>query len=237
MMLVGQERAYLSHLPMFHAEHRFQVILETTFEKGGEILDAKYIDDRNNNRETRMYTVEPRDLFVLSRLFALPNASRETFTGTVFRGHLERGGEAIEDLQEIGVRIVRVIYARELLPDNKKPDELGYILFGNSKELFLAHQITQAPDFDQIVGVTLDGHTFTEDELRRGIMVRIPSRGNAAAQRLRKNERVEGEGLVTGAHQFLKLQLKVSTEFYFEEGELQAQPTFKPTPLEKEAGF
>jgi hypothetical protein len=240
MMLVGEETAYLSHLPMFHAEHRFQVILEATFEGGGESLDRVYIKDRKNHRETRMYTVEPSDLFVLSRLFAEPEASRTAFLGTVFHGHLERGGEPIKDLQKINVRVARIIYARELQPKANKSDELHYILFGKGNELFLAHQITQAPDFDQIVGVTVDGHSFTENELQRGVTVRIPNRGNVPAQRLRKSERTEGEGHVTGAHQFLPLQLKVATEFYFEEGELRAHPTkedFKPTPLEAEAGF
>jgi hypothetical protein len=240
MMLVGEETAYLSHLPMFHGEHRFQVILEATFEKGGKSLDKLYTEDRKNHRETRMYTVEPSDLFVLSRLFAEPEASRTAFTGKVFRGHLERDGQEIQGLQAVNVRITRVIYTRELQSGDKKSDELRYILFGKGSELFLAHQITQAPDFDQIVGVTVDGHSFTEDELQRGVTVRIPNRSNVPAQRLQKNERIGGEGHVTGAHRFLPLQLKVATEFYFEEGELRAHPTqedFNPTALETKAGF
>jgi hypothetical protein len=175
---------------------------------------------------------------VLSRLFAAPEASRTAFKGRVFRGHLERGGQLIEGLQDIDVRIGRVVYARELQPNDKKSDELRYILFGKGDELFLAHQITQAPDFDQIVGVSVNGHSFTENELQRGVTVRIPDRGNNPAQRLRKNESIGGEGQVTGAHQFLPLQLKVATEFYFEEGELLTHPDLEnSTPLEKKAGF
>lgn len=34
-----------------------------------------------------------------------------------------------------------------------KPRHPNYILFGNNKEWFLAHQIVAMPDFDQIVGL------------------------------------------------------------------------------------
>ena len=46
-----------------------------------------------------MYTLSPKD-FILSRLFT-PDARRpmlNTFTATVFRGHLERGGQQIGQL-------------------------------------------------------------------------------------------------------------------------------------------
>ena len=104
-----------------------------------------------------MYTVAPSDVFMLSSLFAPElQPARTAFSGTVFRGHLERpGNQMIEGLQDINVRITRVIYARELRSDDERSDELGYILFGKTDELFLAHQITQAPDFDQIVAVTV----------------------------------------------------------------------------------
>lgn len=65
----------------------------------------------------------------------------------------------------------------------------------------------------------------------------VPDRANAAARRLRRGETVAGSGHVTGAHQFLPLKVTVVGELHFEEGELAANPTFGPTPLETEAGF
>ena len=171
MMLVGEQGVYLSHLPMFNSEHRFQVITEATFDRGGNSLDQTYLKDRKTHPETRMYTVQPTDSFVLARLFSEETSTdhRNAFLGKVFRGHLERPGhKEIDGLQDIEIRITRVIYARELPPDDVSSDQLRYILFGKDGELFLAHQITKAPDFDQIVAVKINGHSFTENELSRG---------------------------------------------------------------------
>ena len=42
---------------------------------------------------------------------------------------------------------------------------------------------------------------------------------------------------VAGATTALPVTVEVTTEFYFEEGELASSPTFDQTPLEKAAGF
>ena len=238
MMLVGEQGVYLSHLPMFDREHRFQVITEATFDRGGNGLDQTYLKDRKAHPETRMYTVMPTDSFVLARLFSEETSTdhRKAFSGNVFRGHLERPGhKEIDGLQNIEIRITRVIYARELPLDDVSSDQLSYILFGKDGELFLAHQITKAPDFDQIIAVKINGHSLTENELSRGKSLTIRDRGNTAAQRLRPNEHV---GVL---YDHKPIQLEIGKEFYFEEGELgkpkPGEDFFKQTPLEKEAGF
>ncbi len=240
MMIVGDQTIFLSHLPMFHSEHRFQVIVEVAFDKDGISLDSVYADDRQKHPDVRMYTLEPQELFVLSQLFrGDPETLRRAFPGTVFRGHLERGGTPLEQLTDVEVGVKRVVYATEIGPQAgpTRPDELDYILFGSDAELFLAHRITQPPDFDQLLGVTVSGHQFTEEELARGVAVRILDRPNSPAQRLRTGETTNAQGHVTGAHMFLPLEVNVSAEYYFEEGELKDDPKFRPTPLEIEAGF
>jgi hypothetical protein len=244
MMLVGVNNAYLSHLPMFDSEHRFQVIFRATFETtsaDGKTtnIEKVYTDDRMDHPEIGMYTVNPRHVFVLSRLFD-ENADplRTSFVGRVFRGHFERPGrELIDGLDGVDVGISRMIYARELEPDGEKSEELRYILFGDGEELFLAHEITRPPDFDQIVAVDVDGHGFTADDLERGVVVDVPGRENTAETRLRVEESVEAMADVTGAGKPTKLRIHVVAEPYFEEGELLAEFTFDPTPLEIEAGF
>ena len=49
MMVVGEQTIFLSHLPMFHSEHRFQVIVEAAFEQNGTSLDRVYADDRRKH--------------------------------------------------------------------------------------------------------------------------------------------------------------------------------------------
>jgi hypothetical protein len=163
---------------------------------------------------------------------------RQAFSGKVFRGHLERkGSRAINGLTAVGVNVTRVVYAREIHPNDRKSDELEYILFGKDEEFFLAHRITQGPDFDHIVGAKISGRDFTAAELKAGIAVKIPNRENSAAERLKSNETVAGQGRVGGADQVLALQITVGTEHYFEEGELSSPANFEQTPLEKKAGF
>jgi hypothetical protein len=238
MLVVGEQTMFLSHLPMFHAEHRFQVILEASFRKDGQGMDKLYTQHRQSHPGTKMYTFSPGELFILPTLFttAAP-PPRQTFPGTVYHGHFERDGTEIEGLTGVDVQVQRVVYARELAPTEKKAEKLGYILFGKGQEFFLAHQITQAPDFDQIVAVRIEGHRFTDEELARGVMIMVPNRENAAAQRIKEGETVTGQGHITGSHQFLDLRMQATREVYFEEGELLKPPTFKSTEEERKAGF
>ena len=104
--------------------------------------------------------------------------------------------------------------------------------------MFLAHVISQPPDFDQILSVELVGPHPDLEELKTGISVVFPGRANTAEARLRHGETATARGHVTGAHQFLAIEFADVHELYFEEGELAtSRGAFEPTPLEVEAGF
>jgi hypothetical protein len=66
MLMVGEARVLLSHLPMFHAPHDQQIILEASLSAPGFNPQKKYVDDRNAT-QTRIYTWVPKP-FVLSDL-------------------------------------------------------------------------------------------------------------------------------------------------------------------------
>jgi hypothetical protein len=221
---------------MFHAPHHFQVILEAAFEKDGKPLSSIYLKDRAQHPKVKMYTVEPAEVFVLPRMWAAEGPRRTDFVGTVFRGHLERGGETISGLAGIVVKVKRVIYAREL-PSAKRDEKLSYILFGGGKELFLAHQLSKAPDFDQIVSVEVDGRAFTRAELLRGVTVTVAGRDNQVAGRIKEGETAGCQGQVTGASELFDLRVRAKRELYFEEGELLEDPRFEQTAEESKAGF
>jgi hypothetical protein len=175
---------------------------------------------------------------VLSDLFgsATQKPLLSSFKGTVFRGHLERGGVAVDQLEDVDVVVKNVVHFRMFDPSTERPNDLTYILFGTGKELFLAHWISKPPEFDQIVSVNLDSRPFSDDQLERGIEV-VFERPNSSVSRIKAGERVPGKGHVAGAHQFLDLMVTAETEFYFEEGELLMPPTFRPTDEEQKAGF
>jgi len=212
--------------------------LQATFTQNGNDVGDLYAGDRQRHATVKMYTLSPEP-FVLSRLFT-PNSQQSTLNGltaTVFRGHLERGGKRIDGLRDVRVHIDKVVYARQFDPTEDKPDKLTYVLFGKGQELFLAHQITEPPDFDQILSVKVDGDRLTDEELDRGVEVVIPDRDNLSPERIKEKETVSGRGHVTGAHRFLDLRIQANVEFYFEEGELFVPPTFDQTPEERKSGF
>ena len=238
MMLVGQESVFLSHLPMFHHEHRFQLIFEADFRQAGKQVGDIYRKDRARHPDVKMYTVSPAESFVLSRLWeSEPASRRDAFRAAVFRGHLERGGRKIIGLGNIEVKVGRLVYFRELADADGRIGQLSYILFGKGKELFLAHQISRAPDFDQILAIDMTGHAFTDGELERGVTIAFEGRENQASKRIRAGETADGRGHVAGAHEFLALRIAARRELYFEEGELLDDPTFRSTAAEKQAGF
>lgn len=232
MMLVGKEAAFVSHLPMFGNEHRFQVIAEVIFAGGETDFSSIYLEDRAAHPDVRMYTVQPNDAFVLSRLFTPDgNPGRSMFSGNVFRGHLERDGRGIDGLQSVSVWIQDMIYASELSTGSSEAKDLQYVLFGRGDDFYLAHLIGGSPDdFDQIVGVSV---VDAGEELSSGAIVTIPDRANTAGTRLRPDEQVFAEL----SSQNGPLDLVIGPELYFEEGELLSPATFAPTELEIEAGF
>lgn len=243
MLVVGGRTAFLSHLPMFdrldstktafRSPHRFQVILEARFGRQGQDRTDVYLKDRQAHPATRIYTLNPEE-FVLSHLFSPRERPRlSTFAGTVFRGHLEQGGTPIPDLDKTTVTVTRVVHGRMFDPAVAKPAALEYILFGKGQELLLAHAIFAAPDFDQVLSVSIPGGTGpSEKDLAEDIRLVVPTRKNVAAERLREKQTVDGM-LRIGRAEPTKVHIETGTQFYFEEGELLIPPTFDPTPEEK----
>jgi hypothetical protein len=141
MLVFGEEETYLSHLPMFRAPHNYQLIMAAEF---GTEVKSVYLQSRRKYPTERIYTLAPVP-FVLPEI--VKNGKR--FTATLYRGHFERGGVPIAN--DITVEIKKVVFFEKLVSDETKPRTLRYILFGNGKEWYLAHQIVAAPDFDQII--------------------------------------------------------------------------------------
>ena len=104
MMVFGERSVFLSHLPMFlglcpdrahfQTEHRFQFIVEASFEQPRTQRDVTelYKQDRQRHRDIRMYSLGPRQAFALAEVFVPPGSGepRKTFRADVQRGHLER---------------------------------------------------------------------------------------------------------------------------------------------------
>jgi hypothetical protein len=263
MLVVGEQTTYLSHLPMFDSlnrgrtdfvsPHRYQVILEATFNDGDKKLTEVYTADRVAHASEKMYSINPA-LFVLPDLDPNGKALKSFRGNTIFRGHLERQNTPIIGFMDsrsdpprsgvFDVNVTRVVHFHKFTPGAAKPAQLQYILFGKGPEIFLAHFIAQPPDFDQVIAVQVNGQQFTDEQLAGGIRVSFAGKPNTGKTRLREAEKASGmfqlavtDGKPLAGSNAKPLEVEVVKEFYFEEGELRIPAVFDPTGEEKKSGF
>jgi hypothetical protein len=223
-LLFGEETVYLSHLPMFMFDaashpHNFQVILEVALSGEGGDPQAAYVEDRRRSGSL-LYTLAPESFSMTDLVSTDPaRPPLRAFRGTIVRGHFERGGTPI--LRDVQVEVRRVVYFRQFDPDADALPALEYLLFGGEGERFVAHVITQPPDFDQVLSVELHGHEFEAEALRDGIRLVFSGRENTIPARLQEGERLQAVAhLADDGDQTFDVQVEAKTEFYFEAGEL-----------------
>ncbi len=194
MLLFGKEKVYVSHLPMFHSPHDYQLIAELELPEHALLT---YLKAKENHPEETVFTLVPES-FVLPEMVAHPRA----FQASLVRGHFERGGTEI--VGNVTVKIGKVLHFRKFAPDAIRPAQATYLLFGNSKESFLAHFISKRPDFDQVVELS-DGLP----PALQGEAVQVAANaGNLSP-------------LPMGEIQFDSLSLNLARELYLEFGDLR----------------
>jgi hypothetical protein len=212
MLVLGGEAIYISHLPMYMPQHRYQGIWEVSF---GDKDDAKYRAERTKSAGS-IFTLEPKTLFRLPEL----TTTRKSFKADVYRGHFERDGHALI-LENATVTLRRQIHWHPFRNSHTRPEALTYVLFGKGSELFLAHWISVAPNYDQIVSVK---PSALIGEFPRAAQLVLTKRGDGDP--LRAGESVSGTLIVDqGPEQpaLLKpVDLKVGAVIYLEKGELKS---------------
>lgn len=159
MLLFGKEKTYLSHLPMFHSPHDYQVIFEVDL---GKVASEHYDRYRKDHPDEVLFTVAP-DAFELPEMIANP----KPFYATLYQGHFERGGKRITRLVQLN--ITKVIYSKKLDPNAEKPATPLFMLVGTPAESFLVHLITARPDYDQVIDISKSPYEqiyLEEDELK-----------------------------------------------------------------------
>lgn len=140
----GQQGLYASHLPMFHAPHDYQVILQVHI--ADQAIDAalrKRLDGKD-----ALWTIDP-EKFELSALAPDAKSPRKEFNADVVQGHFERGGST--QYKAARVVIDKVLVFRQL--DDKPRDAMlsRYMQVGSGTQRFLVKEIDTRPDFDHIV--------------------------------------------------------------------------------------
>jgi hypothetical protein len=149
MLLFGTEQVWLSHLPMFHKPHDYQVIMSVRLEKNGKDMLPTYLADRNQSQAV-YYTFVPKR-------FSMTNLVGGTITsieGSLVRGHFERGGVTIATGVTAFIKSMPVKVQFQV--DGMKSEKASYYVLGDSTETWLAHKIVAKPDeFDHIIAAEL----------------------------------------------------------------------------------
>ena len=141
MALFGdRDGLYASHLPMFHAPHDHQAVLQVRAADPGidRALRARM------QGTTALWTIDP-ERFLLSRLGPDSAAPLKGFKADVFEGHFERGGQRA--YAQTAFVVEKVVYFQRLDPANRTRDEAHYLPVGK----YLFKRLDSRPDFDHIV--------------------------------------------------------------------------------------
>ena len=165
MVIFGNEKIYAYHLPMFHAPHNFQVVFELKLD--AQTL-ATFKRDQQLNTEHATYTLEP-EKFVLPEMIKNPRP----FKANIYRGHFERGGAEI--ISDVTVDISDILYFSPLNSETEHGETLQYIIIGNAKEQYAMHVLTNKPDFDQLIQISLDLSALNGAKY---VMVKFPALPN-----------------------------------------------------------
>lgn len=226
MAVLGDSTAFLSHLPMIHSPHNYQVLLQGSFGS----FNGAYRDDRKAHPEARLYTFAP-EVFALPDLFpgkAGERPARRSFTGDLFRNHFEQPHAhpemPVKIASDVVVDVIDVVFHHRFAPDAQPPEQLTYILFGKGPERFFAHRITgpfQATshrEFDHLMAVDTQGLEVSDDQLRHGVEVTVTGRPNEPGSKLEERDKVAAVAAVDG--QDVPVEIGARAELYFETGEL-----------------
>lgn len=140
MLFFGQgDTFYISHLPMFHKPHDYQAIVEVRLK---DDVKAKY--QAELKRKGGYFTFSPEGNFVLPEQVI----AKKPISGSLVQGHFERGGS---ELLTTDLELVRVVFYKKINPNDKKPEKEKYIIFGKGDEYFMAHEVFQRPNVDEII--------------------------------------------------------------------------------------
>ena len=212
--MFGDTSVYLSHYPMFGSIHAYQVLLEVKLSGQGNDPRQLYLNHKQKNPAAR-YSLSPETADGGMHYWVMPEMIKK---GKTFRANIhwqKTEGHPLYISRNVTVEIVRVIHFRLFQPDDRKPDVLSYLLFGNDSEAFMAHYLGTYPDFDHVVSVTLDTRKLRLSDSPAAILVTIPGRENTKAVRLLKKDNAVAGRVDGGAD---GLTFGVRTQIHYEPG-------------------
>ena len=145
MFLFGKNKTYASHLPMYHAPHDYQVLLELELQKlEGSNAIEKY--EALKSEGISFFTILPEKM----DLTQIMNGTKKSFLASIFKGHFERGAE---NMGKVKVNVSKILLSAPLDGGIINDNIQEYFVFGENGEYFAAHLIEGKPNFDAILKV------------------------------------------------------------------------------------
>ncbi len=137
----GTDGLYASHLPMFHAPHDYQVVLQIRL---SDPAQDRALRERLDSK-TALWTISP-EKFEIDRLAPGVANPLTQFRADLVLGHFEQGGKP----QLVGVTAIvdKVLVFRQLSPALRQAKQIRYLRIGRH---FLLKEVDSRPDFDHIV--------------------------------------------------------------------------------------
>jgi hypothetical protein len=154
--LFGEKTFLLSHIPMFMDPHQAQLFLEVGLSISGGADPVKIYHEDQKKYPGSLYVLVT-DPLVLPTL--APDAPKplRAFTGKVYRNWpFDDLTKAPVVIPALDIKVTRSIFFRSFI--GAKPlSKLSYYCFRTAESTYLAHVITQPPDFNQILTAEVHG--------------------------------------------------------------------------------
>jgi plastocyanin len=169
MVVTGMDSSsiFLHHIALFNDTNHFY---HATFEAKLDDPQAQNAYEEFRKKNGDMLCILDPEHFLLPEL---GTGKRTSFKATFFQGKWE---SEIPGLKDVKVSVVRVIQFRRFDSQAAYPDRLTYQLYGNSKEVFLAHQVTAAPNFQEVVKLKEIPAFLTPELIKSSPLLIIPTK-------------------------------------------------------------
>ncbi len=155
MMLFGQSKSYVSHLPMFHAPHNFQAVFEVEVDSSSE-GGAAYKKLKLSSGPDQ-FSLAPSENFHLKKMI---DGEIQEFEADVYKGHFEKQGAV--NLGTAKIKVIKKIFSKDISGEShgaKRWIAQKYFIFGEmgskTPELYAIHEVTSKPSYDAIFEVGL----------------------------------------------------------------------------------
>lgn len=143
MLLFGENTTYISHLPMFHVPHDYQLLAQVDL---SDLTNSSTLAKWQQAKQTSaLFTIVPKPM----DLTKVIDGTITFFPVDIYQGHFERGGTLI------GPAIVTVkdqLIKSKIVKTNGP--SLDFLVFGQSGEYYLIHMIRGQPTYDAIYKAT-----------------------------------------------------------------------------------